>query len=169
MTVTQPVTDCRRIKITHPFILFQLGTIFFFLRVFHYNYIFSWQSAIVCWKDVDQNISAWWFSFLFFRKSESSPMIFIYLFFWKVTISELEVQWLLCLTIPCWPCCPDTASLVPCCPVLWPCRTIRVALHVWWEALVVTATLLFAASYHMLNALSERLYMNSLPWSLQIY
>lgn len=63
-----------------PFYPVSAGDNFFFLRVFHYNYIFSWQSAIVCWKDVDQNISAWWFSFLFFRKSESSPMIFIYLF-----------------------------------------------------------------------------------------
>lgn len=90
-------------------------------------------------------------------------------FFGRVTVSELEVQWILRLTIPCWPCCPDTASLVPCCPVLWLCRTIRVALCVWWEALVVTATLLFAASHHVLNASSERLYMNSLFWSLQTY
>lgn len=69
-------------KITQPFILFQLGTndfLFFSLRVFHYNYIFSQQSAIVCWKDVDKNISAWWFSFLFFWKSESSLMMI----FWK--------------------------------------------------------------------------------------
>lgn len=170
MSVTQPVTDCRRIKITHPFILFQLGTIFFFWGYFTITTFFHGNLLLFAGKMWIKILVLGGFHFCFLgRVKVLRWYLFIYLFIWKVTISELEVQWLLCLTIPCWPCCPDTACLVPCCPVLWPCRTIRVALHVWWEALVVTATLLFAASYHMLNALSERLYMNSLPWSLQIY
>lgn len=154
-------------KITHPFILFQLGTndflFFFFWGYFTTTTFFHSNLLLFVGKMWIKILVPGGFHFFFFGRVKA----LWWWFFGRITISELEVQWPLRLAIPCWPCCPDTASLVPCCPVLWLCRTIRVALCVWWEALVVTATLLFAASHHVLNALSERLYMNSLFWSLQ--